>query len=1169
MFCLVMVAIFGPISLYLPNVSCEDKTSGTCPSLCTCSHTTVDCSRKDLTAFPTSLPSATVVLNLRGNQITKISKSDVARLSNLQTIHAPGELECFAGALLNFAEHLVAMNSLYAITEFLDGNGLSEFPDLSALVSLRVLTISRNKLTTVPPNTLSKLSSLTRLEMSHNQLVTLPNGTFPWQSKLEYLDISFNNLTSIIDLVEISMPYLKHLKLGYNKLKTLSCLSCKIDFGQTKNYRNVKILELNNNNIATSGIFFFSHFPSVEVLDLSGNRFQTISVGVLHGASKLRELYLDGNRLEFLTVRMFYMRERLKILGMSNNRLQGIDLTAFARAPNIERLNLAGNQLKTLGPSCFAPLKKLRYLYLERNQIRKVSGYAFRGLISLQALNLSRNFISLGQSELDMAFKPMTVLKTLDLTRNDIILVPRNAFRGLHNLQSMNLSSNQIITVQTGAFADLTSIKLLNLQAWKLICDSSARWLRNWVKQHSFQQTVIGKCKTPLWVTGKSLYEIDDRDFVSASKVNNSIKPEIIVQPKTQEAQRHSNVTLRCVATVFFPEKKIFGLTEDDRRVRSSMSIEWYFYDNDGKENLIRNKVIKTSPQEHIGSKVYRRMSEVTLNKVDYTDVGRYRCHVRNYYGDEWSHKANLTVVVLPYFTKTPVNTRVLSGMPVQISCSAKGSPVPIVKVGRRKGEKFPAVDEKRFWFKSNGKGYEFGISNVKIKDSGEYICSAASKVGVITSSMTLTVIEQPQFVRSMKSKKVIIGSTAVFECMFTGNPKPKVEWFKNNTRLIKGENSRLSVSDQLLIILGVKFEDAGTYSCRVSNALGMKQQVAKLAVVTDHSQLPNTAGAQQGLPVKLFVGIIVITVIAVAIVTSIAWVVLIWACKGRRGRNGATAKGSHTRGDTTDAALLQTDNNDGSSDPYTVPPLIASDGSGVVFSYGHLYPDNQRNFTDRDILAHIRGENLMSDSAPLMNRTDARSDRAVEADAVTSTPGTSSAEYSYREIELSTMLPRLKSSASSVAADVHCQHDHGHHRLHNMEPVTSTASKDFYTEHHHRHSPKKESIYCSCPTDVSDGVTFAMRNTAASESSSQKRAGTSSWRSHKKKLSRKQPTHAHHRHGLVGDDEYMDKYHNASSSGVESGESSSSSDSVSVANFELNKAGNSSAVVAVPVESL
>ena len=82
-----------------------------------------------------------------------------------------------------------------------------------------------------------------------------------------------------------------------------------------------------------------------------------------------------------------------------------------------------------------------------------------------------------------------------------------------------------------------------------------------------------------------------------------------------------------------------------------------------------------------------------------------------------------------------------MRGKSVQISCSAKGSPVPVIKVSRKKGMPFPAVDEKRFWFNSREDGYEFGISDVKIRDSGEYICSATSSVGTIKSSMVLTVI--------------------------------------------------------------------------------------------------------------------------------------------------------------------------------------------------------------------------------------------------------------------------------------------------------------------------------------------------------------------------------------------------------------------------------------------
>ena len=47
--------------------------------------------------------------------------------------------------------------------------------------------------------------------------------------------------------------------------------------------------------------------------------------------------------------------------------------------------------------------------------------------------------------------------------------------------------------------------------------------------------------------------------------------------------------------------------------------------------------------------------------KIDYTDVGRYRCHVRNFYGDEWSQAANISVVgkfskLIPGYGKCVLN---------------------------------------------------------------------------------------------------------------------------------------------------------------------------------------------------------------------------------------------------------------------------------------------------------------------------------------------------------------------------------------------------------------------------------------------------------------------------------------------------------------------------------
>lgn len=254
-------------------------------------------------------------------------------------------------------------------------------------------------------------------------------------------------------------------------------------------------------------------------------------------------------------------------------------------------------------------------------------------------------------------------------------------------------------------------------------------------------------------------------------------------------------------------------------------------------------------------------------------------------------------------------------------------------------------------------------------------------------------------------------------------------------------------------------------------------------------------------------------------------------------------AKQSSTRTETTEAlrsSLLNTDNLPENTDHYTVPPLVASDGSGLVFSCGHLYPDNQRNFTDKDVLAHIRGENLTPENIPLMNSKDVVSDHTAESEfgtVPTVVCGTSSREFTQPETV-------MKGNTQDIAS-IHRLN----RRIQNSEPLIA-GSNDFLLEQRKAMSPRKETIYCSCPSDISEGT--VPKNIDAP----QKRTG-GNWRhSHKKKVPRR-PSHALHQHN----EEFMEKYNNASSSGVESGESSSSSDTVSVSNYEVTRAKSSSVV--------
>lgn len=293
-------------------------------------------------------------------------------------------------------------------------------------------------------------------------------------------------------------------------------------------------------------------------------------------------------------------------------------------------------------------------------------------------------------------------------------------------------------------------------------------------------------------------------------------------------------------------------------------------------------------------------------------------------------------------------------------------------------------------------------------------------------------------------------------------------------------------------------------------------------------------------MPLKLFIGIIIITVISVIIVTSVIWVILICVCKGRRNRAPPKRpdEQSPVANHEFDGSIPTT------SDPFTVPPLLATDGSGLVFGYGHLYPDNQRHITEKDILAHIRGESNGSESIPLISARNAQLSGGIEA-----LPAVSCKNLHVEPIGEEEPLYRPQTAPQRL--DSQSFYD----RIKGPDPSCHSSSiDDVLSEGRVPASPRKDALYCSCPADISDtNLLKCVTDTP------QKRSNVSGRTSHKKRVPRR-PSHA-----LLRRDIDNEKYYDhASSSGVESGESSSSSDSVSVTNFEVARAKSSSVLGAV-----
>ncbi|XP_056331652.1 trophoblast glycoprotein b [Danio aesculapii] len=193
----------------------------TCPALCLCESTVVNCESQNLTSVPHPLPENTTTLNLNGNNISNLNSA-------------------------SFPRPLVHLTHLY-----ISGSQLKELDSMAFqnLPSLRLLDLSDNRISqfsiealhrdnTIEVLNFSKclfnhsyigvfadlfrhsLPKVSRLDLSNNDLVFLPEGIFTGLSELSLLDLRNNSLVSIRN-VTFQNRALKELDLRDNAFKAL------------------------------------------------------------------------------------------------------------------------------------------------------------------------------------------------------------------------------------------------------------------------------------------------------------------------------------------------------------------------------------------------------------------------------------------------------------------------------------------------------------------------------------------------------------------------------------------------------------------------------------------------------------------------------------------------------------------------------------------------------------------------------------------------------------------------------------------------------------------------------------------------------------------------------------------------------------------------------------
>ena len=176
-------------------------------------------------------------------------------------------------------------------------------------------------------------------------------------------------------------------------------------------------------------------------------------------------LYLENNRIEYLLDGAFLMTPSLLILNLRNNQLTLLDSSVFTGLHRLQDLNLSKNQLIVFKvvTGMNNTLFNLRTLDLSWNQLqivpRNISQYA----PNLQLLNLQGNLIT--SAFLDASYTSLTTLRHLDLSRNMLHSLQASSLDSIRNsgIEILQLSSCSLSSLERGVFRGMWNLTSLSL----------------------------------------------------------------------------------------------------------------------------------------------------------------------------------------------------------------------------------------------------------------------------------------------------------------------------------------------------------------------------------------------------------------------------------------------------------------------------------------------------------------------------------------------------------------------------------------------------------------------------------------------------------------------------------------------------------------------------------
>ncbi|OQR67938.1 slit3 protein-like [Tropilaelaps mercedesae] len=411
-----------------------------------------------------------------------------------------------------FFEHLIGLESLNIEQCKLDYLPPKAFQGLSDLKHLTVRTFNtdRNRFSLrLLPTSFLPLAGLESLDLSENNIGSLPHALLCGLNQLRFVNFTRNKFSDVVNMglssesrcspaireLEVahnrlkllsdrgfaSLPHLEELRLDHNQIthaesSSLSGLTKLERFDITHNvlvslpatlFRptpKLSELYLRNNSLNALPPDLFTGLNDLTMLDLAHN--QLSSLGWLGGPNavahlaQLRTLDLSHNQLTRLESGAFRALVALQTIQLQDNLIEHIANDTFRHLNELQSLVLSNNRLQQVGPrTLVGPGNSLMTLQLDKNRVKSIHKDAFRSMLMLQELNLAGNKLS----TVPHAVSALSMLRSLDLSDNDMQDVANASYQDLRKLYALNLMGNKIGNISRGAFNGLLSVRILNL----------------------------------------------------------------------------------------------------------------------------------------------------------------------------------------------------------------------------------------------------------------------------------------------------------------------------------------------------------------------------------------------------------------------------------------------------------------------------------------------------------------------------------------------------------------------------------------------------------------------------------------------------------------------------------------------------------------------------------